>query len=474
MARWFRDRDPARGIPAVSLRSLLPEAQLRGCHDLVVSGCSQDSRRVEPGEIFAALRGERHDGHEFAPRAIERGACGAIVERELPLDGAVQVIVADSRAAHARLTRALAGDPGSRLVTIVIAGSRAARSAALGLTAILEADGHRCGRIGPDGSWTDGTRHYPGNGRWPAPELLLGLAETLAARGCTHLVVEVPASHHAATDLACLGPIAALIVPDTRPAPDLESRVAARRALKRLACQVRSGGIVAVSADDREAELIGAVNLQADRLAFGGDPLADVSATAIVGGLRGPSHLLIPDLIPELARPVRFRPLGARNARGALAAAALARGLGIDPQRIAEGLESLGEVPGRLELLASSGAFTVVREDADCETTLRGAFAELRALGSRRLLSVLSPEVARRGELARLCGMFSDLVVTGDDRREAIELGLSRAAAGDTVLVLGGSRPRPQPRSGGAVVIDDRSLVAAWFRRASSLARRSA
>ena len=64
MARWFVDRLPQRGIPSVSLRRLLPDARFVGCHDWEISGCSADSRRLDPGQLFVAVRGSRHDGHE--------------------------------------------------------------------------------------------------------------------------------------------------------------------------------------------------------------------------------------------------------------------------------------------------------------------------------------------------------------------------------------------------------------------------
>src|SRR5206468_2978045 len=82
--RWFVDRLPQQGIPSVSLRRLLPEARFVGCPDWEVSGCTADSRRLDPGQVFVAVRGSRHDGHAFVPQALERGAAGVIVERPGP------------------------------------------------------------------------------------------------------------------------------------------------------------------------------------------------------------------------------------------------------------------------------------------------------------------------------------------------------------------------------------------------------
>jgi UDP-N-acetylmuramoyl-L-alanyl-D-glutamate--2,6-diaminopimelate ligase len=67
MARWFVDRLPQQGLPSVSLRRLLPEAQFAGCADWKVFGCTDDHRRLEPGQLFVAARNTRagYDGHHF-------------------------------------------------------------------------------------------------------------------------------------------------------------------------------------------------------------------------------------------------------------------------------------------------------------------------------------------------------------------------------------------------------------------------
>jgi UDP-N-acetylmuramoyl-tripeptide--D-alanyl-D-alanine ligase len=81
---------------------------------LVATGCSIDSRTVAPGELFFAVRGERHDGHDFVATAIDRGAVAAVVSRAraatlpdavlaMPLLIAEDTLIAlQALAAHAR------------------------------------------------------------------------------------------------------------------------------------------------------------------------------------------------------------------------------------------------------------------------------------------------------------------------------------------------------------------------------------
>ncbi|MEX0704901.1 MAG: UDP-N-acetylmuramoyl-tripeptide--D-alanyl-D-alanine ligase [Planctomycetales bacterium] len=60
--------------------------------ETIVSGVAIDSRSVRPGELFWALRGDRHDGHDFAPEAIRRGATAAIIEHGRKLDPAIPAV----------------------------------------------------------------------------------------------------------------------------------------------------------------------------------------------------------------------------------------------------------------------------------------------------------------------------------------------------------------------------------------------
>src|SRR5262249_54184127 len=155
MARWFVDRQPQRGIPSVSLRRLLPEARFVGCPDWEVSGCTDDHRRLDPGQVFVAIRDARYDGQAFVGEALDRGAAGVVVESHCPEAGRLQVIVDDARTAHARICQALAGDPSRQMATIGVTGTFGKTIASLFVRSILEAAGRRCGLIGAL-EWSDG------------------------------------------------------------------------------------------------------------------------------------------------------------------------------------------------------------------------------------------------------------------------------------------------------------------------------
>ena len=162
MARWFVDRLPQRGLPSVSLRRLLPEAEFTGCADWKIFGCADDHRRLEPGQLFVATRDARagYDGHQLCAQALDRGAAGVIVERPCPEAGRLQVIVPNAIAAHARICHALAGDPSNQLVTVGVTGSFGKTMTALMVRSIIDAAGDRCGLVSSLG-FCDGSTTRP-------------------------------------------------------------------------------------------------------------------------------------------------------------------------------------------------------------------------------------------------------------------------------------------------------------------------
>ena len=190
MARWFVDRLPQRGIPSVSLRRLLPEAQFVGCADWEVSGCSDDHRRLDPGQVFVAVRGARpgYDGHAFVLEALDRGAAGVVVEHPCPDAGRLQVVVPDAMAAHARICQALAGDPSHHLLTAGVTGSFGRTITALMVRSIFEAAGQRTGLLGALGFY-DGDDRPTRSGPASSPSGVgrsgrgLGRGSSAAARG---------------------------------------------------------------------------------------------------------------------------------------------------------------------------------------------------------------------------------------------------------------------------------------------------
>lgn len=489
MARWFLDRSPSRGIPSVRLRRLLPDARFVGARDWEVSGCTTEACRLEPGQVFVAIPG--HDGEASVGLALERGAAGVVVERDCPEAGPLRAIVDDARAAHAAICQALAGSPSGRLQVVGVTGASGKTATGLYIRAIFEAAGIRVGGIGASG-WTDGLHARPPGATPPdAPTLAAMLAATLE-RDAAGAIVEASAEtlESRAFDGVELGAGVVTAVGGR----SAEERVRRRRAKARLFKRIAPGGAAVVNADDPDAELLGAVNLDARRVSYGIDRPADVSAAVDRVDRRGTSIRLFGF---DREASVHLHPIGGDHVNHALAAAALGRALGFDLDAVVAGLQSVDRIPGRLEPVREGQDFDVRVDRARTGAELRRALATLRAGGASRLICVLGAEGdtdrAARLDLADAAEAESDqAILTLDnprstdpdqifddllagfrrpglarvepDRRRAIEQALSIARPGDAVLIAGKGRRSVQILADRVIPFDDAAVAAQLLR----------
>jgi UDP-N-acetylmuramoyl-L-alanyl-D-glutamate--2,6-diaminopimelate ligase len=505
MARWFVDRSHQQGIPFVSLRRLLPDAQFLGCPDWEISGCTSDARRLEPGQVFVAIREGDQDGHDQIGLAIERGAAGVIVERPCPEAGRLQVVVSDTKAALATLCQALAGDPSGHLRLVGVTGVAGTTTVSLFLRSIFEAAAVRQGWIGLL-DWSDGSRRRPLGGR--GASCAEGFAQMLAAmveHGCEGGVVEVPLEALERRVLHGIRFDAALVTDLGGPvAPDREAALYRRRALAaRLFRLIAPGGLAVVNADDPLSEVLGAVNLDAHRVAFALHAPADVTAAIEELGPAGTRFRLLGF---EREAPVQLALIGSRNVLHALAAAAVARLRGVPLEAVVRGLEAVVMVPGQLVPVREGQPFEVRVDRARTPEELRHALGALREICPGRLHCVLGAEghgdPADRRALAQAAEASAErLILTSDnprgedpaailhdllaglerpnqahveaDRQRALEAALAAAQPGDGVLIAGKGDETFQILADRAHAFDDHARAAAWLRERFGARRRA-
>ncbi len=512
MARWFVDRLPQRGIPSVSLRRLLPEAQFVGCPDWEVSGCTDDHRRLDPGQVFVAIRDPRYDGHAFVREALDRGAAGVVVERPCPEAGRLQVVVNDARSAHARICQALAGDPSQQLAAVGVTGTFGKTVTSLFIRSILEAAGLRCGLIGALG-WSDGTTtRSVGAGAWPGGAA--GLASILAYmvdQNCAAGVIEASAE---ALEARCFEGVEfqAAVVTDVGVPYGLptETALQSRRAKAKLFQKLAPGGAAVVNADDPHAEILGGVNLDARRVSFGMEHPTKVDVSGRIDRLDASGSRFT---LHGFHRPatVELRLIGPRQVSHALAAAALAWALEIDLDAVVTGLEAVANIAGSLEAVDEGQDFEVRIDEAATAASLGQALAAIRAVSAGQVHCVLSAEgnqkqPARRA-LAEAAELGADRVIltlgnpraeepdqilddllggfrrpgrvrVEPDRKRAIEAALADARPGDAVLIAGKGRNAYQIFADRVIPFDDFAVTRAWLRgqqvRRSHLTQQSA
>ncbi|MEV8631428.1 UDP-N-acetylmuramoyl-tripeptide--D-alanyl-D-alanine ligase [Streptosporangium sp. NPDC051023] len=331
-----------------------------------------DSRAVEPGSLFVAIKGERADGHDFAAQAIEAGAVAVLASR--PVD-APAVVVGDILAALARLATAVAADLPEATV-IGVTGS-AGKTTTKDLLARLVA------RIGPTIAPVESFNNEIGH----------PLTVMRADEDTRYLVLELSARHagHIA-DLARIAPprIGVVLNVGTAHLGVFGGKEAIAQAKGELVEALSADGVAVLNADD---PLVAAMaGRTAARVTwFGRAENATVRAEDVTLDERGRARFTL--RTPSGAAPVGLRLYGEHAVENALAAAAAAYELGLPVTTIAEELsEAEPRSRWRMAVTDRQDGVTVINDAYNANPdSMRAAFAALDALaGGRRRFAVIA------------------------------------------------------------------------------------
>ncbi|MCB1877323.1 MAG: UDP-N-acetylmuramoyl-tripeptide--D-alanyl-D-alanine ligase [Chromatiales bacterium] len=416
-----------------------------------------DSRKLQAGDLFVALRGPNFDGHRFAGSAGEQGAVAALVSE--PLAGDLpHVRVSDTRAALG----SLASWWRSRfdLPVVGITGSNGKTTCKEMVAAILR-------QRGPVLATRGNLNNDIG-----LPLTLLDLNESHA-----YAVIEMGANHPG--EIAYLTHIAKpdVALLNNAGRAHLEgfgSLEGVARAKGEIFSGLSADGIAVLNRDDRFYPLWREVIGSRPYVDFGIHPEALVrAATDQVPLLRDDLGLSQQFTIHGVGadRPVNLRLAGAHNLRNALAASAVAKALEIPAADIVDGLESMRPVAGRLNpRLAPNGALVIDDTYNANPDSLDAALASLSALHGPRWLVLgdmgeLGPEAAElhraMGEAARAAGL-QRLFATGPLSRhavgsfgagarhfpdtDALSAAINAGLRADTIVLVKGSRAQRMER----------------------------
>jgi UDP-N-acetylmuramoyl-tripeptide--D-alanyl-D-alanine ligase len=303
-----------------------------------------DSRNIQAGDLFVALKGERFDAHDYVQQALQQGAIGAVVAADFSLDTEAGLIaVADTRLAlgqlaagwRARFSMPLVGITGSNGKTTVKEMLGAILRAHAGADAVLVTAGNFNNDIG-------------------LPLTLLGLNDTHR-----YAVIEMGMSHPGE-----LSALTALARPDVALVNNalrahlggFDSVEGIARAKAEIFEGLSAAGTAVINLDDANAELFTAA-AGAHRVVNFGLKQGDVFALTHNLGVDG-STITIQSPVGEIA--VRLPAPGEHNVCNALAATTLALALDIPAAAISRGLMSFVNVKGRLQKKTAANGATVI------------------------------------------------------------------------------------------------------------------
>ncbi len=477
-------------------------ARVLGDGAVGVRAVRSDSREIEPGDVFVAVRGIRSDGHAFVQTAIDRGAAAIVVEHAIETEVA-QVVVPSGAAALGVMVGHALGDPARAMTLIGVTGTNGKTTTTYILESMLTAAGHKPGVIGTV-SYRWGGHSHDAPYTTPTPQVLHETFANMRDAGCTHVVMEVSSAALAMDRLAGLEFAVAGFSNLTQDHLDVHGTMAGYRdAKRRLFADHLHRGTAVVNVDDPEGAGMAAA---ATRALHVSTTRRDVEIAVIE------DHSSVRGITARLATPrgelaIEAGPLiGHYNVANLALAIGIGEALGLPHDAIARGIASLPGVPGRVERVANAADLDVFVDYAHTPDALRNVLAALRPLTRRRLICVFGcggdrdpdkrPKMgAAVADLADLAVVTSDNPRTEDpraiidqilpgvprpflvetDRRIAIRAAIAEATPGDVVVIAGKGHEDYQIVGTTKHHFDDREEAAAavrdrWRRSITALA----
>ena len=461
-----------------------------------VAGVEYDSRRVRPGTVFVAMKGETSDGNRFIDQAIAAGAIAIVTDsaNETPRPAVAWAQVVNGRRALARLSANFYKRPAERIANTGITGTNGKSTTAFLVESIFRAAGRKTALVG--------TIEYHVAGKvLPSPhttpeslELNRLLSEALGV-GVTEAVMEV--SSHALEQQRVFGiPFDVAVFTNlTRDHLDyhgtMEEYFHAKQVLFE-GCGTEPPRAAVLNTDDEYGrQLLKLCKKKSSEVLSYGLTAGDFHSESVEITSSGNRFQMV---TPAGKIAMWSSLIGNVNVYNVLAASAAAYARDCSPAEIAKGIFDLASVPGRFERIDCGQPFTVVVDFAHTDDALRNLTALARDFVGRRRLErkVITlfgcggdRDRAKRPLMGEAAGKGSDFVVlTSDnprsedplaimndalvglqksgarylvepDRRKAIALALRQAAAGDIVLLAGKGHEKVQTTKAGTIPFDD-------------------
>ncbi|HMK08123.1 MAG TPA: UDP-N-acetylmuramoyl-L-alanyl-D-glutamate--2,6-diaminopimelate ligase, partial [Anaerolineales bacterium] len=412
------------------LPHLLEEIAPRGnLPSVEITGLTADSRRVQPGALFVAVRGGTLDGHHFLADAAGRGAAALVGEAVDPGLPVPYLRVPDARLFLARAAAAWYSFPARQMVVIGVTGTDGKTTTCALIHHALERSGIAAGLVSSVGARIGARQVDTGfHVTTPDPIALQAFLAQMVQAGITHAIVETTshglAQHRVAGCEFDLGVLTNVTHEHLDYHGSFEAYLEAKASLfaglaasapKPIAVERRA----VLNRDDSSFEPVRRV-ASVPVVAYGEDPRADVRAVDAVVSRKG----LAFTLVHRGSRvPVRTPLLGAYNLGNCLAAAAtLMEGLALPAPDVAAAMASFPGVPGRMELIDAGQPFLAVVDFAHTPNALRRALEAARRLTEGRVIVVFGAAGLRDREkrtmMGEIASRLADVsVLTAEDPR---------------------------------------------------------
>ena len=461
-----------------------------GSTDIPVGKLCFDSRKVEKGDVFIAVKGTQSDGHSYIHEVMSKGAAAVVVE-EWPEkeDGRCIVVqVLNSHEALARMASEYYGRPSGKLKLTGVTGTNGKTTIATLLYQLFTNLGYQCGLLSTINTRV-GKKIAEATHTTPDPLQINALLAEMVDAGCEYAFMEV--SSHAAHQRRIGGLIFAggIFTNLTHDHLDYHKNFRDYLMAKKLFFDALPADAFAlINADDKNSKVM-VQNTKARVYSYSVKAVSDFKARVAESHLEG--NLLITD-----NREIWTRLPGTFNAYNILAIMAAAILLKAGKEEVYREISRLESASGRFEIIRSAGGVTAIVDYAHSPDALENVLKTINDIrtAENRLITIVGAggnrDKTKRPLMAKIAATLSDkLVLTSDnprneepedilndmkagldavlerkmicitDREEAIRATCGFAEKNDIILVAGKGHETYQDIRGVKHHFDDREML---------------
>lgn len=464
--------------------------QVLGDTEKEIAGVNIDSRLIEDGHLFMAMRGTQTDGHAYIPAAIKKGATVILCE-EMPgelQEGTTYIQVADSEDAIGKIATTFYGDPTSKMELVGVTGTNGKTTVATLLYNMFRYFGYKVGLISTVCNYID-DEPVPTDHTTPDPVTLNRLLGRMADEGCKYAFMEVSSHSIAQKRISGLKFAGGIFTNLTRDHLDYHKTVENYlKAKKKFFDDMPRNAFSLTNLDDKNG-LVMTQNTRSKIYTYSLRSLSDFKGRLLESHFEG---MLLDFNNRELA--VQF--IGKFNAYNLLAVFGAAVLLGKKEEEVLVALSTLHPVAGRFDAIRSPQGYTAIVDYAHTPDALVNVLNAIHGVleGKGKVITVVGAggnrDKGKRPIMAKEAAKASDrVIITSDnprfeepqdiiddmlagldtddkrktisivDRREAIRTACMLAEKGDVILVAGKGHENYQEIKGVKHHFDDKEII---------------
>lgn len=396
---------------------------LKNCKVVSIEGSKRDfigkicfdSRKVDAGDVFVAIKGTDSDGHEYIDAALEKGASFIVCEN-FPEDlkkNAVYIKVQDSHTALGFMASNYFGNPSSELKLVGVTGTNGKTTIASLLFEITEGLGYKSGLLSTIHILYNGIE-LPATHTTPDPVQLQSVLRNMADAGCEYVFMEV--SSHAIHQKRIAGLTFAGGVFTNLTHDHLDYHKSFKNyidAKKMFFDELPEGSFALVNSDDRNSGIM-IQNTRANKFTYGLKGMAAYKGNILESHIEG-------NLMKINGQEVWTRLPGNFNAYNILAIYGAGCLLGFDKEELIKQISVQKPVDGRFELVQSNRGITAIVDYAHTPDALKNVLETIRGIRkeNQRIICVVGAggnrDKTKRPIMASIAAELSDKVVLTSD-----------------------------------------------------------